>query len=116
MGFELLLSAVSSISEPPDPSRTTLLVALIGPILSIIGKEIVFRYTIKVGKKVHSSAVVANAWHHRSDAISSLPVLVAVLMAIVFPEWQFVDAVGAIIVSGFIFKVAFEIINRLSLS
>ncbi len=111
VGFELLLNAVSSISEPPDPSRATLLVALIGPALSIAGKEIVFRYTIKVGKRVHSSAVVANAWHHRSDAISSLPVLVAVLVAIVFPEWQFVDAVGAIIVSGFIFKVAFEIIK-----
>jgi cation diffusion facilitator family transporter len=113
VGFELLLNAISSIpnSSVSQGKGGTFYIALIGPMLSILGKEAVFRYTIRVGKRVKSSAVIANAWHHRSDAISSIPVLVAVLVAALFPEWYFVDAVGAIIVSGFIFKVAFDIIK-----
>lgn len=111
VGLELLLNAISSIHLGEGPSGTTLWIALAGPFLSIIGKEAIFRYTIRVGKRVKSSAVVANAWHHRSDAISSLPVLAAVLLAVFFPAWNFVDAIGAVIVSGFIFKVAFEIVK-----
>ncbi len=111
VGAELLINAISSISEPVVKETELYWVALIGPILSIIGKEGVFRYTLKVGRKVRSSAVIANAWHHRSDAISSIPVLVTVLLAFFFPEWYFIDAVGAIIVSGFIFKVSFEIVK-----
>ncbi|OQY33005.1 MAG: hypothetical protein B6241_09200 [Spirochaetaceae bacterium 4572_59] len=111
VGFELLKNAISSIPDAAPGAGETLWIALVGPVLSIIGKEIVFRYTIRVGKRVRSSAVIANAWHHRSDAISSLPVMIAVLIATIFPELYFVDAVGAIIVSGFIFKVAFDILK-----
>ena len=111
VGLELLINAISSIHLTVDEESSNYWIALAGPIFSIIGKEAVFRYTIRVGRKVRSSAVIANAWHHRSDAISSIPVLIAVVVAIIFPEWYFVDAIGAVIVSGFIFKVAFEIIK-----
>ncbi|MDY6959920.1 MAG: cation diffusion facilitator family transporter, partial [Halobacteriota archaeon] len=46
-------------------------IAAIGPILSIILKEALHRWTINVGRRAKSSAVIANAWHHRSDALSS---------------------------------------------
>lgn len=52
--------------------------AVVAAFLSLIIKEILFRWTSRVGKEVRSSALLANAWHHRTDAISSLPVFLAV--------------------------------------
>lgn len=85
-------------------------VAISGPVLSIIGKELLYRWTVHVGDQVRSSAVIANAWHHRSDALSSLPALVAVVVAALYPDWGVVDHIGAIIIAGFILKVAWDII------
>lgn len=77
--------------------------------VSIVIKEILFRYTRKAGRKIRSQVLEANAWHHRSDSFSSIPVLVAVCAAILFPQLWFADAVGAIIVSFFILHSAYEI-------
>ena len=77
--------------------------------LSIVIKEVLFRYTRNKGKAIRSLALEANAWHHRSDAYSSIPVLVAVLGGIVFPDLWFADSVGAIVVAGFILHSGFEI-------
>ena len=84
-------------------------IAVVGPVLSIFIKEILYRWTVIVGKKVRSKSVIANAWHHRSDAISSIPALVAVMVSTINPAWGFVDHIGAIIVSVFIFKVSWDI-------
>jgi cation diffusion facilitator family transporter len=86
-------------------------IAIIGPLVSLIIKEILFRYTCKAGKRVHSAAVIANAWHHRSDALSSIPALVAVLLAVIYPQLVFVDRVGALIVSLIILKISWDIIK-----
>ena len=86
-------------------------IAIIGPTISIILKETLFRWTIKVGRRVKSSAVIANAWHHRSDAFSSVPALIAVGASVINPQWAFVDHVGALVVSLFILKVAWDIIR-----
>lgn len=83
--------------------------AIIGPAISIVSKEWLFRWTINVGKRVKSQAVIANAWHHRTDALGSIPTLVAVGIAVFKPEWWFVDQIGALIVSMFILKVAWDI-------
>jgi cation diffusion facilitator family transporter len=64
-----------------------------------------------VGKRIGSPAVVANAWHHRSDALSSWPALVAVLAAELNPDWGFIDHVGALVVSLFILKVAWDTVR-----
>jgi len=64
---------------------------------------------LRKGKKIRSSAVIANAWHHRSDAFSSLPAAIAVIAAIIFPGYGFIDHAGAIIVCLFIFYAAFKI-------
>ncbi|MBN2468198.1 MAG: cation transporter [Deltaproteobacteria bacterium] len=86
-------------------------IALIGPLCTIVLKEIMYQWTVIVGTRVKSSAVVANAWHHRSDSFSSMPVLGAVGSAVVNPRWAFIDHVGAVIVAVFILKVAWNIIT-----
>lgn len=91
--------------------RQTAWIAVTGPLISIILKEIIYQLTIKVGGRVKSSALIANAWHHRSDALSSLPALIAVAVSTWIPEWAFIDHVGAMIVSLFILKVAWDIIK-----
>jgi cation diffusion facilitator family transporter len=85
-------------------------IAFYTALASVVVKEALYRWTAAVGKKIKSPALAANAWHHRTDAISSLPVLIAVGGAILFPAWSFLDRVGAIIVSIFILHAAMKII------
>ena len=85
-------------------------IALYAAMASIVVKEVLYRWTAAVGKKIKSPALAANAWHHRTDAISSLPVLIAVGGALIFPTWSFLDRVGAVIVSIFILHAAIKII------
>ena len=86
-------------------------VAIVAAVLSIILKELLYRWTFRTGEKIKSTALMANAYHHRSDALSSIPVLFAVVVSIINPAWSFVDHIGAIIVSVFILKTAYEIIR-----
>lgn len=84
--------------------------ALYAAIGSIIVKEILFRYTIKVGNETKSQAVIANAWHHRSDAYSSFGTLLGISGAIFLGQkWVILDPLAAIIVSFFIFRIAIKI-------
>ena len=85
-------------------------IALAAAFVSIVSKEIIYRWTASVGRQLKSSALAANAWHHRTDAISSIPVFVAVGGALIFPSWSFLDLVGAAIVSIFILHAAFKIV------
>lgn len=78
--------------------------------LSVVSKEWLFRWTFQVGKRYRSSALLANAWHHRSDALSSLPVAVAVAGSKLYPQWHFLDHVAAIMVSALILYVSWTII------
>ena len=92
-----------------EPNCPPLSIALLGPLVSIVAKEILFRRTRAVGKKIHSSALIANAWHHRSDALSSIPAFVAVAAASANPKWAFLDPLGAVVVAILILKVAWDI-------
>lgn len=86
------------------------LIALIAAAFSILSKEALYHYTKKVGLKIQSSAVVANAWHHRSDAFSSIGTLFGIGFAILLgDQWTILDPIASIIVSIFVFKVSFEI-------
>lgn len=78
--------------------------------LSIAAKEMLYRWTANVGKRLKSSAMVANAWHHRSDALSSVPVAIAVLGTQIWRTWGFLDHIGAVIVSVFILHAAWKIL------
>ena len=85
-------------------------IAVLAAFVSIICKEIIYRWTAITGKKVKSPALAANAWHHRTDALSSLPVLAAVAGAKAFPSWSFLDHLGAAVVSIFILHASIKII------
>lgn len=85
-------------------------IALVAAILSIVVKEWLYRYTVNVGKRIDSQAVIANAWHHRSDAFSSVGTMLGIGGAIVLGEkWHILDPLAAVIVSVFIIKVAINI-------
>jgi len=84
--------------------------ALIAAVISIITKELLYRWTFNTGKKINSQAVIANAWHHRSDAFSSIGTCIGISGAILLGEkWHILDPLAGIIVSFFIMKVAVEI-------
>ncbi len=85
-------------------------IVVAGPLVSMVAKEILFRITYDVGIQTHSSSVKANAWHHRTDALSSIPVLVAVVASLIDPRLGFLDRIGAVVVSAFIIKVGIEIL------
>jgi cation diffusion facilitator family transporter len=86
-------------------------IALVAALCSIVVKEILYRWTAAVGREVRSPALVANAWHHRSDAISSIPAAAAVAVSLIAPEWAVVDRVGAIVVCLLILQVSWRILR-----
>jgi len=104
IGWEAISTLHKKQAAPPG------WIAFYAALASIVVKEILYRWTAAVGKKIKSPALAANAWHHRTDAISSLPVLIAVGGALIFPTWSFLDRVGAVIVSIFILHAAMKII------
>jgi len=76
-------------------------------IMSVIIKEWLYQVTVRVGKETHSQVLIANAWHHRSDAFSSIVALLGIGgAALGFPV---VDPIGAILVAGMIMKTGVEI-------
>lgn len=87
-------------------------IALYAALISIVSKEGLYWYTKNIGVKVHSQAMVANAWHHRSDAFSSIGTALGISGAILLGEkWRVLDPLASIIVSFFILKVAWDIAN-----
>lgn len=92
----------------PAPGTLALWAALI----SILMKEVAFQFTAYVGRKVNSQAVVANAWHHRSDAFSSIGTALGIGGAIFLGEdWRILDPIAAFVVSLFILKVSLELLK-----
>lgn len=88
-------------------------VALVAAIASIALKEWAYQFTVRVGRKYHSEAVVANAWHHRSDALSSVGTMVGIGGAILLGErWAVLDPLAAIVVSAFIIKAAWALVMQ----
>jgi cation diffusion facilitator family transporter len=87
-------------------------IALIGAGVSIAVKEALYRYTVLIGQRLKSQLIVANAWHHRSDALSSVAVLLGVAGTLIRPSWHILDALAALIVSFFIIKVGIDILRK----
>ena len=89
------------------------LVALFAAIISVVLKEWAYRFTIRTGQKVNSQAVIANAWHHRSDAFSSIGTSLGIGGAIFLGDkWVVLYPIAAVIVSLFIIKTACVLIKR----
>ena len=88
-------------------------VALVAAVLSIVMKEWAYQFTVRVGRKYHSEAVVANAWHHRSDALSSIGTMLGIGGAILLGDhWAVLDSLAAILVSVFIIKAAWSLVMQ----
>ena len=107
-GIGIGWKAISALQEKQTAAPGW--IAVFAALVSIVSKESIYRWTAATGRRVKSPALAANAWHHRTDALSSLPVLIAVAGARVFPSWSFLDRVGAVIVSIFILHASIKII------
>jgi len=112
VGVGLLYDAVHSIvdilngKETPLPTWLPLTAALV----SIAMKEWLYRVTINVGMATKSAATVANAWHHRSDAMSSIPAAIAIGACMILGnKYAFLDPVGTIVVALMIIHVAWKV-------
>jgi len=97
-GVERLFDA-----ERPVPGQLAVLVAAIG----IVAKEALYWYTIMVAKRLRSAMLRANAWHHRSDAISSVVVLIGVGGAVM--GFSYMDALAAIVVGVMVAKIGWDL-------
>ena len=106
VGVGITYDAFNKIAKFHTPSIYVIYVAA----GSIISKEILFWYTRSVGRKIKSTVIMANAWHHRTDALSSVAVLIGVLFAYINPKFYLADTIAAIIVSIFIMQVGASLI------
>lgn len=122
IGLVLVLVALGIISEGVSKiddyfEGQTLeapgMLALWAAFASILLKEAVYRYSIIKAKKLESQALEANAWHHRSDALSSVGTLVGVGGAIFLGQrWVILDPIASVVVGVFIGKVAFDLLKN----
>ena len=112
VGLGIMKNGIVSIVEVAKGNsiKSPGIIALVAAIVSIIVKEILYRYTVIKGKKLDSPSVVANAWHHRSDAFSSIGTALGIGGAIILGnKWTILDPIAAVIVSFFILKVAYQL-------
>jgi len=105
LGIEAALNIYRHIEYHPTG------LALIGAAVSIALKEGLYHYTVHTGRRIKSQLVVANAWHQRSDALSSVAVLLGVVGARLKPSWHILDSFAALLVSFFIVKVGLDILR-----
>lgn len=113
IGVEISISAIKIFSGSTPNAPTTLALYIL--VISITLKEILFYYKYYTGKKYNSPALIAEAWHHRSDSLSSLAALGGVGLAILGEKLQYTlliygDAVAGIIVSIIVIKVGYDLI------
>lgn len=115
VGIEVTLSSAKVFfgDIPQAPGKLALIILFI----SILIKEILFHYKIRLGRKFKSTALISEAWHHRSDALSSLAALTGVGLALIGEklDWSFLlysDAFAGLIVSIIVIKVGYNLIKE----
>ncbi len=104
----LKIAAWADGQELESPGKLALWAAL----LSIACKELLYRYTVVRGKALSSQALIANAWHHRSDALSSIGAAVGIGGAIILGHrWTVLDPMASVVVGAMLVKVAIELLR-----
>jgi len=111
IGTALYLGISASLTIYRHTEYHPTILALFAAGVSIVFKEVLYHYTIRTGRRIKSQLIVANAWHHRSDALSSVAVLIGVGGTMINPSWHVLDAFAALLVSFFIVKVGLEILR-----
>lgn len=107
VAFNFVVEAIQRLTEHRAASYNTLALVVIGA--SVLTKEVLARISIRLGRRDESPALTADGWHHRSDAISSLLILLAMLFA---GDLWWIDATLGILVALLIFYAAFEILRN----
>ncbi len=105
IGTGIVFDAFDRLSNPVALTNGTLLLSIAA--LSILSKEVLYWYTLKVAKTYKSSMLKANAWHHRSDVLSSIVVFVGILGSL--NGYLYLDGVAAIVVGLMIIYIAWEL-------
>ncbi len=107
-GLGITYSAIQSIfnHEVSSPS----LLAVYAAAASVLFKEALFWYTLRVGRRLKSLALIGNAWHHRADALSSVAVLAGVGAVYLNPDWYLADSYAALLVTYFVIKVGITLV------
>jgi cation diffusion facilitator family transporter len=114
IGIGALLLAVAAgfaydaVQRLLEPERlwTPGWIALVAAIVSVLAKEALYHYTMRAGKRARSPLIEANAWHHRSDALSSIVVVIGVIGAMAGAFWF--DALAAIVVAAMVGMVGWR--------
>lgn len=89
------------------------MLALWAALISILVKESLYQYTLWQGKTLHSQALVANAWHHRSDALSSVGTVIGIGGAILLGgRWTVLDPVASLVVAFLLLRIAFKLLRE----
>lgn len=112
VGVEILIDSGEKIKAVIDGEVLPRpgIIAMIAAVISIIAKEALYQYTAHKGKKLESPSMMANAWHHRSDAFSSIGALLGVGAAYFLGEkWRIADPIAAIVVAAIIIKVSIDL-------
>lgn len=111
MGYNATVKIVDVVRNGTELASPGI-IALAAAVLSIVLKEWMFRITRKVAREVDSPAVEANAWHHRSDALSSVGTAIGIGGAVLLgSKWAVLDPIAALVVSVFIVVQAAKILS-----
>lgn len=114
VGLGIMISGIEDCIKffHGDRGEKPRMIALIAAVLSIVLKEGAYRYTLSQGKKINSPILIANAWHHRSDAFSSIATLVGVAGSMFLGKNGLIfDPLAAILVSFYICKTGYDVIK-----
>lgn len=121
VGVDLMVSGIKSITSilSGNSVATPGMIALIAAVISVLSKEYLYQYTVKEAKKLNSPVMVANAWHHRSDAFSSIGSFIGIGGAMLLGnKWSLLDPLTGCIISIMILwmaiKMAIPAINDLT--
>lgn len=108
-GFFIGYSGIKDLINKNYNDNNITMIALVAAIVSIVVKEWMYHYTLKAAKKINSDALKADAWHHRSDALSSIGALVGIAGSML--GFKILDPIASIIISLCIIKAAYDILK-----
>ncbi|MBT3209310.1 MAG: cation transporter [Bacteroidetes bacterium] len=106
IGFNFIIESFHKLKE--NESANYGIIAVVVILISVIAKEALARYAFWAGKKVNSKSLVADGWHHRSDALSSVVLLVGIFLNRFF--W-WIDGVLGILIALFLFHATYKILK-----
>jgi len=108
VAYEIFRDSLNRLCHGENITVNALMLSV--TVISILSKEGMFRYSLHVGRKLNSQILIADAYHHRSDVLSSVAVLIG--LGLQKFGFQYGDALAGLVVSGFLVKIALEIIRE----